>query len=170
MVEFIISERIEAAHKMASMRLIKYLENSNQTELNRQHARELYCGYLRDAAFRNSDGIKEYNDDLVEILTPALIQEYQSQHLNTYVEDAIMEHNRLEMNKRIIEQSAIAILKSKFGRIKVGKYTVKGISDTEVSITKRKRYSVEGIKIDLATLMQEVEKAKRIQDLFLCND
>ena len=166
MVEFIISERIEAAHKMASMRLIKYLENSNQTDPNRQHARELYCGYLRDAAFRNSDGEKEYINGLVEMLTTAVIQEYRSPHLDSYVENAIMEHNRSEMNKRIIEQSAIAILNSKFGKSKVSRFAVKGESDTEVSITWRKRYADARIQMDLETLMKKVEEADVIKNLF----
>ena len=77
-----------------------------------------------------------------------------------------MEHNRSEMNKRIIEQSAIAILNSKFGKSKVSRFAVKGESDTEVSITWRKRYADAKIQMDLETLMKKVEEADVIKNLF----
>ena len=162
----IVTERIARAHQQAALRFMDYMERFSTNGPDMKQAREYYCNCLRDEAFRNSKGEKEYDDDLLNQLIPALLREFQSEHLDMHMEEAIMEYHKTVMNRKILCRSAEAILSSKFGKKATGRYTIRAFSENEISIVWHKRYDDVSVSMNLENLIEKVQSATRIKDLF----
>ena len=110
-----VTERIAQAHQRAAHSLLLYLERLQNLEPDRQQAREYYCNCLRNEAFKNANGEKEYDEELLHQLIPTLLAEYQSKVLDRYIEEGIMAYRRAMMTREILIHGVIEILFSMFG-------------------------------------------------------
>lgn len=161
-----IKERMDRAHRKATQDLIAYMDSLSINGMDRKAAREFYCGALRQEIFRSESGEKENDDHLMHLLVPALLSEYQSKELDSYVEEAILEYHRTQMNRKILTTSAIAILATKFKMKDIQNYTVQATSENLVSIVWHRRYTDVSFETDLESLTKKIQGAQKMKELF----
>ena len=163
MDEYIIIGRIERAHRSASWYLLHYLRENKMDDIDRCHAREYYCNRFRDAAFIDDYGKKDYDGHLVSKISKAIIEEFQSPNIDTNVEKVIREYGVEEMTMKIIKQSAIAILSSKFPRDEVEQLRIHIAPNGPLCISHN---SGKYIVVDTKKLLQKVKRASKLEDIF----
>lgn len=161
MDEHIIIDRIEKAHRSASWHLLRYLRKNK--DIDRYRAREYYCDRFRHAAFIDDYGKKDYDGHLVSKIAKAIIEEFQSPNIDTCVEMVIREYGVEEMKMKIIKQSAIAILSSKFPRDEVEQLRIHIAPNEPICISHN---SGKYIIVDTKKLLKEVKRASKLEDIF----
>ena len=161
-----IRERIERAHRKAAYELKDYLEELMIQEPEWDTSKKYYLDSFIDAIYVNSEGVKDYDRDALSDLMPCVIKEFSSEGFNRHISDVIRLHKRSVMNKNILRQSAMAILSSKFPAKDIERFSVYSYSDTEICISKITRKSNLSITLDLITLLEKVNQASKIKDLF----
>lgn len=162
-----IQERIERAHCKAAYDLIFHMEEFRVENPDRKHSREYYCKCFQEEALKNSTGEKEYDDNLLGELLPLVIREFSSPRLDENVDSAILRYKRKATNKKILYQSAKAILDSKFSPEKTCKFEIYAYSEDEICISRTTRRKYYNAKMGLTTLIDRVQEAKRMEDLFV---
>lgn len=161
-----IQDRIERAHRKAAYELKDYLEELMIQEPEWDTSKKYYLDSFIDAIYVNSEGVKDYDRDALSDLMPCVIKEFSSEGFNRHISDVIRLHKRSVMNKNILRQSAMAILSSKFPAKDIERFTVYAYSDTEICISKITKRSNLWIKLDIMTLLEKVNRASSIKDLF----
>jgi hypothetical protein len=161
-----IQDRIERAHRKAAYELKDYLEELMIQEPEWDTSKKYYLDSFIDAIYVNSEGVKDYDRDALSDLMPCVIKEFSSEGFNRHISDVIRLHKRSMMNKNILRQSAMAILSSKFPAKDIERFTVYAYSDTEICISKITKKSNLWIKLDIMTLLEKVNRASSIKDLF----
>ena len=161
-----IQDRIERAHRKAAYELKDYLEELMIQEPAWDTSKKYYLDSFIDAIYVNSEGVKDYDRDALSDLMPCVIKEFSSEGFNRHISDVIRLHKRSVMNKNILRQSAMAILSSKFPAKDIERFSVYAYSDTEICISKITRKSNLCITLDLMTLLEKVNQASKIKDLF----
>ena len=129
-------------------------------------SKKYYLDSFIDAIYVNSEGVKDYDRDALSDLMPCVIKEFSSEGFNRHISDVIRLHKRSVMNKNILRQSAMAILSSKFPAKDIERFSVYAYSDTEICISKINKKSNLWIKLDIMTLLEKVNRASSIKDLF----
>ena len=161
-----VTERIAQAHQRAVHSLVLYLERLQNLDPDRLQVREYYCNCLRNEAFKNANGEKEYDEDFLHQLIPTLLAEYQSKELDSYIEEEIMAYRQAMMTREILNNSVNAILSSKFSKKVVDNYTIMCYSEDRIIITRHKRYSDVSVEMNYESLLEKVRNASKIKDLF----
>ena len=161
-----ILDRIERAHRKAAYELKDYLEELMIQEPEWDTSKKYYLDSFIDAIYVNSEGVKDYDRDALSDLMPCVIKEFSSEGFNRHISDVIRLHKRSVMNKNILRQSAMAILSSKFPAKDIERFSVYSYSDTEICISKITKKSNLWIKLDIMTLLEKVNRASSIKDLF----
>ena len=161
-----IQDRIERAHRKAAYELKDYLEELMIQEPEWDTSKKYYLDSFIDAIYVNSEGVKDYDRDALSDLMPCVIKEFSSEGFNRHISDVIRLHKRSVMNKNILRQSAMAILSSKFPAKDIERFSVYSYSDTEICISKITKKSNIWIKLDIMTLLEKVNRASSIKDLF----
>jgi hypothetical protein len=161
-----ILDRIERAHRKAAYELKDYLEELMIQEPEWDTSKKYYLDSFIDAIYVNSEGVKDYDRDALSDLMPCVIKEFSSEGFNRHISDVIRLHKRSVMNKNILRQSAMAILSSKFPAKDIERFSVYAYSDTEICISKITKRSNLWIKLDIMTLLEKVNRASSIKDLF----
>lgn len=161
-----IQDRIERAHRKAAYELKDYLEEIMIQEPEWDTSKKYYLDSFIDAIYVNSEGVKDYDRDALSDLMPCVIKEFSSEGFNRHISDVIRLHKRSVMNKNILRQSAMAILSSKFPAKDIERFSVYAYSDTEICISKIAKKSNLWIKLDIMSLLEKVNRASRIKELF----
>lgn len=161
-----IQDRIERAHRKAEYELKDYLEELMIQEPEWDTSKKYYLDSFIDAIYVNSEGVKDYDRDALSDLMTCVIKEFSSEGFNRHISDVIRLHKRSVMNKNILWQSAMAILSSKFPAKDIERFSVYSYSDTEICISKITKKSNIWIKLDIMTLLEKVNRASSIKDLF----
>lgn len=162
-----IFERIERAHQKAAEELIEYIGKHEDQKPSREILREYYCRSFRMEAFRNWQGIKEYDDELLSKLLPQLIREFGSSELDEYVDTAILRYHQETMNKKIILRSAMAILCSKFPKAYIDRFKIEAHNDSTICISRTTRRSNYCGRMDLMTLASKIKNVSKIEQLLI---
>lgn len=161
-----ISERIERAHTIAFLELIYYLEKFQVVNPDIQMARIKYCESFQNEVFYNPDGIKEYDDELITAIMPAVIREFQSDRLDVQVLKAIKQYNQKIMKMKILEVTAKTILSSRFPQETIDSFIICAYSENEIQITQLNSLTSNYTRMNLETLMSRVKEAEKMEDLF----
>ena len=104
-----------------------------------------------DEVYVNDEGVKEFGSD----------------RFNARLQEVLMGYKQSVMNREIMVRSANAILSSRFSQKEIGPFPVYAYSDTEVCISRITRKSNLWIKVYIMTLIEKVNGASRIKDLFI---
>lgn len=163
-----LTERIAQAHQRAVYSLVLYLERLQNLDPDRLQAREYYCNCLRNEAFKNANGEKEYDEEFLHQLIPALLAEYQSKQLDCYIEEVIQESMKEIIRRDILIATANSIIRDRFRDegYSVAAANVEGDNTIYYIHTRWGIIDIESPIEELATRIDEVLRAKKkVQEL-----
>ena len=126
-----------------------------------------YCSAFIDEVYVNDEGVKDYDREDLSQLMPQVIKEFGSDRFNAMLQEVLKGYKQSVMNREIMVRSANAILSSRFSQKEIGPFPVYAYSDTEVCISRITRKSNLWIKVYIMTLIEKVNGASRIKDLFI---
>lgn len=129
-------------------------------------SRTYYCSAFIDEVYINDEGIKDYDRETVSQIMPHVIKEFSSKEFKLRVQDVLMDYKQSVLNREILIHSAMAILTSRFPQKEIERYSVYAYSDTEICISKLTRKSNLCVKLDIMSLLEKVDRASRIKELF----
>lgn len=156
-----IIERLERAHRKAGDSLKQSLSDLKIVEPDWGQSKQRYCSSFISEIFVNADGAKDYDRESLSELLPEVIRSFGSEEFNARIREAILDHQRTLMNKKIIISTAMAILSSKFTHEEIEKCKIEAISESKVRITKSRR--TRSMSID--RLLSKIEKVSAIKEL-----
>ena len=161
-----IRNRIERAHRKAADELKDYLHDRLFEDPPWDQSRTYYCSAFIDEVYINDEGVKDYDRDTIGRIMPQVIKEFSSEGFKLRIQDVLMDYRQSVLNRRILIRSAMAILSSKFPQQEMDGFSICAYSDTEVCISKITRRSNLWVKLDVMTLVEKVERASRLKDIF----
>lgn len=161
-----IRNRIDRAHRKAAHELMDYLHERPCDDPPWDQSRTYYCSAFIDEVYINDEGIKDYDRETLSQIMPHVIKEFSSEEFKLRVQDVLMDYKQSVLNREILVHSAMAILTSRFPQKEIERYSVYAYSDTEICISKLTRKSNLCIKLDIMSLLEKVNRASRIKELF----
>lgn len=161
-----IRNRIDRAHRKAAHELMDYLHERPYEDPPWDQSRTYYCSAFIDEVYINDEGIKDYDRETLSQIMPHVIKEFSNEELKLRVQDVLMGYKQSVLNRKILVHSAMAILTSRFPQKEIERYSVYAYSDTEICISKLTRKSNLCVKLDIMSLLEKVNRASRIKELF----
>ena len=165
MDQVVINERIARAHRIAAHELRDCLEEFLAEDPDWARSKQYYCDIFIGEIYVDSDGVKDYNPDNLSKLMPCVIKELESEEFNSHITEVILDYKQSVMNRKILQQSASAILYASFPKEEVDKCLINSYSDTQVIISSNKEKSRFSHKMTLDELISKVGSTSKIDDL-----
>ena len=128
-------------------------------------SKQYYCDIFFGEIYVDSDGVKDYDPENLSKLMPCVIKELESKEFNSHITKVILDYKRSVMNRKILQQSASAILSEKFPKEEVDKCLINSYSETQVIISSNEKKSKFSHKMTLNELISKVGSTSKIDDL-----
>lgn len=147
------------------LELAHHLENCCLENPDIHSARKKYSDSFLEEIFYALEDIREYDGNDIRLLISMVIKEIHSDDLQMRVNDVIMQYTKKMLHIRITYSTAMSLLSSRFTQETLDRYDVYPFSKDEILIARIKDGESYSITMDLKTLISNIYKTERLEDI-----